>query len=137
MSRRVFVDTGAFFALLNAQDEHHPRAEKRFNEAHRKRWRLVTTNAVVWESYSLFLNRSRTGRQAAAEFLDMLNGDPYRVEWVRKADHARAVALVGAHEDKAYSLVDALSFVVMERLEIEEALAFDRHFRSYGKIRVL
>ena len=40
-------------------------------------------------------------------------------------------------EDKMYALCDALSFVVMERLRIKEAIAFDRHFREYGRLTVL
>lgn len=31
----------------------------------------------------------------------------------------------------------ALSFVVMERLRINEAIAFDRHFREYGRFTIL
>jgi predicted nucleic acid-binding protein len=41
------------------------------------------------------------------------------------------------HRDKAYSLCDAFSFVVMQRLGIVEVIAFDRHFREYGKFTVL
>ena len=40
-------------------------------------------------------------------------------------------------QDKTYSFCDALSFVVMERLGITEAIAFDRHFREYGRVTIL
>lgn len=63
--------------------------------------------------------------------------DAYHVERIRKADEKRAIALVRGHEDKDYSLCDALSFVVMERLHIAEAIACDRHFRAYGRFTVL
>jgi uncharacterized protein len=56
---------------------------------------------------------------------------------VKRAFVDSAIALVRIHEDKAYSLCDALSFVVMERLRINEAIAFDRHFREYGRITIL
>jgi hypothetical protein len=39
--------------------------------------------------------------------------------------------------DKTYSLCDALSFAVMERLKISRAASFDAHFRQYGKFVVL
>jgi predicted nucleic acid-binding protein len=34
--------------------------------------------------------------------------------------------------DKRYSLTDSVSFVLMQRLGIVEALAFDAHFRQAG-----
>jgi len=70
-------------------------------------------------------------------FLDMVGDDAYHVERARKHDEERAIALLRAHEDKSYSLCDALSFVVMERLRIKEAIAFDRHFRAYGRFTIL
>jgi hypothetical protein len=48
-----------------------------------------------------------------------------------------AVMLLRSHVDKTYSLSDALSFVVMERLGIAEAVAYDRHFREYGRFVIL
>lgn len=57
----------------------------------------------------------------------MIRDDEYSLERVRKADEERTLALVRAHDDNAYSPCEALSFVVMERLRIQEAIAFDRH----------
>ncbi len=53
--RRVFVDTGGFFALLVAEDANHSRARELFARAASERWQLVTTNAVVTETYALCL----------------------------------------------------------------------------------
>lgn len=135
--RRVFVDTGAFFALLVADDRNHLRAREVFELASRERWQLATTNAVVTETYALLLVRSREGRDRAVAFLDALPRTRCRVERVRAGDEALAVTLVRAHRDKTYSLCDACSFTVMERLGIVEAISFDRHFREYGKFTVL
>ena len=66
-----------------------------------------------------------------------MGDDAYQVERVRRRDDERAIALLRAHEDKSYSLCDALSFVVMERLRIRDAIAFDRHFRAYGRFTIL
>lgn len=134
---RVFVDSGGFFALLAAEDRFHDHARSLFARANTERWRLVTTNAVVIETYSLILVRSRGGRGSALGFLDMVGSDAYHVERVRSRDEERAVSVLRAHEDKSYSLCDALSFVVMERLRIKEAIAFDRHFREYGRFTIL
>ena len=135
--KSVFVDSSGFFALLVQEDQFHEHADVLFQQANTERWRLVTTNVVVIEAYALFLIRSQSGRRDAIRFLDMITADKYRIERIRKADEERAIALVHAHEDKTYSLCDALSFIVMERLHIREAIAFDRHFRSYGRFTIL
>jgi len=135
--RLVFIDTSGFYALMVENDENHVRARELFTVAQRERWRLVTTNAVVVEAHALFLHRARPGRETALKFLDALQRDTYEVVRVRKDDEARAIGLIIAHTDKMYSLCDALSFVVMDRLRIREAIAFDQDFRSYGRFAVL
>jgi len=102
-----------------------------------QRRRLVTTNAVVYEAHALVLNRAREGREAGVRFLDAMESDICEVVRVTSEDDARARAILRSHEDKSYSFCDALSFVVMERLGVPEAIAFDRHFREYGKFTLL
>ncbi|MBA2591007.1 MAG: hypothetical protein M3495_09585 [Pseudomonadota bacterium] len=134
--KRVFVDSGGFFGLLAPEDQFHAHACTLFLRANSERWHLVTTNAVVIETHALLVARSRGGRRNALGFLDIMASDAYH-EHIRKADEERAIALVRGHADKDYSLCDALSFVVMERLHIAEAIAFDRHFRAYGRFTIL
>ncbi len=57
--KRVFADTGGFVALLVAEDELHPRASALFESSSRERWTLVTTNAVVVETYSVAARRPK------------------------------------------------------------------------------
>jgi predicted nucleic acid-binding protein len=45
--KRVFVDSGGFFALLDRADDAHESAKHVFAQANTERWRLVTTNTVV------------------------------------------------------------------------------------------
>ena len=92
------------------------------------------------ETYSVLLARARNGRGVALAFLDVAMADASHglfVERVHADDEGNAIALLRAHADKEYSLCDALSFVVMERLGISEAIAFDRHFREYGRFTIL
>jgi predicted nucleic acid-binding protein len=135
--KRVFVDSGGFFAHLVAEDAWHERATALFQAARADSWCLMTTNAVLFETYALLLSRTAAGRRHAIAFLDHIERGLCQVERVSARDEKRAIALVRAHEDKAYSLCDALSFVVMERLRISQAIAFDRHFREYGRITIL
>lgn len=47
-------------------------------------------------------------------------------------DETRARAILRPHQDKDYSLVDAISFAVMERLHLRQAWTYDHHFGQYG-----
>ncbi|RIK44398.1 MAG: hypothetical protein DCC58_08295 [Chloroflexi bacterium] len=47
-------------------------------------------------------------------------------------DERRAREILRLHADKTYSLADATSFAVMERLRIDQALTLDQHFSQYG-----
>jgi predicted nucleic acid-binding protein len=67
----------------------------------------------------------------------MMGHDGYLIERIRQSDEARAIELVRLHADKTYSLCDSLSFLVMERMGITEAVAFDRHLVEYGRFTVL
>ena len=51
---------------------------------------------------------------------------------VRYADEERAKEIVCRYADKDFSLADAISFVVMERLQIGQAFTFDQRFAQYG-----
>ena len=129
---RVFVDSGGWFAYLVGDDAEHDTAHRLFMRARNERRTLVTTNAVVFETHALFVNRAREGRALGLDFLDDVQTGLCELVRVTKQDERRATELIRRHADKDYSLCDALSFVVMERLRIKEAIAFDRHFRQYG-----
>lgn len=131
------MDTSGFFAFLCAEDRSHGHARELFAEADAQRWRLMTTNAVVTETHALLVARLRDGRRYGIEFLERIERTELRVERIRPVDEKRAIALLRRHADKDYSLCDALSFVVMERLKVNEAIAFDRHFREYGRLVTL
>jgi predicted nucleic acid-binding protein len=60
-----------------------------------------------------------------------------QVERTTAEDERRAVQIVLKYRDKDFSLVDASSFALMERLGLRRAIAFDPHFRQYGRFIVL
>ena len=135
--RHAFVDSGVFGGLLVAEDEFHARAKELLARARTGKWHLVTTNAVVFEAYTLIRTRARSGRERALSFLDTLDAGACDVERVTPEDEFRAATLLRRHADKDYSFCDALSFTVMERIDVSEAISFDRHFREYGRFTVL
>jgi predicted nucleic acid-binding protein len=59
------------------------------------------------------------------------------IVWITPADVRRAWEVFRAYRDKAWSFTDCVSFVVMERLGLRTAFAFDQHFRQFGIVTVV
>lgn len=92
--------------------------------------RLVTSNLVVIETHALMLRR--LGRHIALRYIEgLLRGD-VAIERVQEADERTALEIVRRYDDKDFSLTDATSFALMDRLGVIEAFTFDRNFSQYG-----
>jgi len=133
--RRVFVDTGGFYAALNRKDASHLIARRLFNRARRERWFLFTANFVVAETHALIL--TRVGRESAEQFLRSVYAGRTNIIRAEEGDEQRARSIIELYADKDFSYCDAISFAVMERLDITEVIAFDEHFRQYGTFTTL
>jgi len=128
--RRVLVDSSAYLGFLDADDEHHAQARRLFAELARLRYRLYTTNAMLFEAHALIL--STLGRKTAGQFLQQVDASSTVVVRVRASDESRARQILFHYTDKDFSFNDAISFVVMERLTIRAAFTFDCDFVQYG-----
>ena len=128
--RRVFVDSSAYLALLDTDDEHHSEAIETLQELAQARYRQFTTNVLLIESHALIL--SVLGRGRAAQFLKDMQESNTVVIRARAADEERAKQILFQYTDKDFSFADAISFSVMERLAIRHAFSFDRDFAQYG-----
>lgn len=82
------------------------------------------------EAHALLL--SRLNRQIATQFLDQIEQSAVRLITVNAADLRRAHEIIRQYDDKDFSLTDATSFAVMERLNIVYGFTFDRNFSQYG-----
>ncbi len=131
MKRSLFVDSSAWYAVADRKDYYHRQAAVFLTEAISAQTRLVTTNHVVGESYTLI--RGRLGYQPAQQFLASLE-QTIRLQrvFVAESQEEEAYALLGRYKDHDFSFVDATSFVVMKALGIREAFAFDHHFSAAG-----
>lgn len=127
ISDRVLVDTSAFFALISTSDAHHRQAVEASKQMRRQPF---TTNFVVAETHALCLRR--LGRSAALRFLSDVNDRSATIVRVSEEDEHRALEIIVSRAEKDYSLTDATSFAVMERLGIPTAFTFDRHFAQFG-----
>ena len=124
-----FIDTSAFIAVLDKDDDHHTKAKPIWRNLLEQRAELVSTNYVLLETQAII--QHRIGIKAVRVF----NDDIYpvlSVEWVDKALHERAVASVATAGRKKLSLVDCLSFDVMRQRGLRLVFSFDKHFKEQG-----
>jgi predicted nucleic acid-binding protein len=127
----IFVDTVFWIALLDRRDALHARAVKWRGFLKAKSCPIVTTEAVFWE----WLNASGAPplRVRAVQSYRYCHADPlitvvdFEKGWVDGA-----VRLYEARRDKEWSLTDCLSFGVMERRGLRQALTTDHHFGQAG-----
>jgi len=125
----TFVDTSAFYALLDGDYACHNRATKWWERELPAGGSLVTSNYIVLETMALL--QSRIGMPAVRAFNDSVL-PVVRMEWIDEGTHSRSMSAFLAADRKGPSLVDCSSFEVMRRLGIRCAFTFDRHFRHYG-----
>ena len=125
---RIFVDTGAWYAYINASDPDHPNV-RAFLQSFAGR--LITSNYIFDETVTLVL--ARLGHQRAVKVGSVLL-DPGAVELIRvsAADERSAWRLFQSRPDKTYSFTDCTSFAFMQRLNLHEALTLDEHFAQEG-----
>jgi predicted nucleic acid-binding protein len=128
--RRILVDSSAFLALRDRDDEHHAEAVAIFSRLAVGRYRLYTTNTMLIESHALIL--SVLGNRQASRFLQEIDQGSTTVIRVRQSDEERAKQILFRYTDKDFSFNDAISFVVMERLGLSLAFTFDQDFAQYG-----
>ena len=124
----ILVDTSAVYAMSDSQDENHSRSVQLFEELISTDQELLVHSYIVVESAALL--QSRLGLPATLNFLRNLSD--FRVHWVRVSDHERAVSVLADESRRGLSLVDCMSFVVMARYGVQEALAFDSDFKRGG-----
>lgn len=124
----IFLDTGFLFALVSKRDAHHQRVVEIFREFRNRplRDQLLTTNHVIAEAITL---TRKTGHAHAGRLGDQLYGEKLAsIHWATPDEERAAFEYFKRHQDQTYSMVDCLSFVVMEKLGIQEALAVDSDF---------
>ena len=133
----IFVDTGAWFAVAVRNDPDHGGAMHWLRSNHEP---LVTTDYILAETVTLLRMRDKTirgHRLASRVATSLLRGEAALLEKVTEEDLERALAIFRTYRDHLFSFVDCTSFVAMERLGVQAAFAFDRHFAEYpGIMRV-
>ncbi len=125
----LFIDTSAFFALLDKDDANHNKAKKAWTDILVFDNTITTSNYVLVECFALL--QHRLGLEAVRGFqedvLPIIN-----VEWIKESTHRAAVSALLAASKRKLSLVDCVSFETMRSSGIKTVFAFDPHFSDQG-----
>jgi uncharacterized protein len=125
----VFADTSYYVALLGQQrDQHHAMA---VDLARVCDGQTITTGFVLMEVGN-WLSQA-ADRRLFLKLLDMLGADPQTTVMPATRELFEAgCTLFAQRMDKGWSLTDCVSFTVMQRQALKEALTADHHFEPAG-----
>lgn len=130
--RRVFGDTSYFIALVVPNDALHARAVARASNPMK-----VVTTAWVMAELATYLSHP-SNRPLFGAILDAVRNEP-TFEFIPATPDLfdAGVDLFRSRADKGWSLVDCISFVIMQRERLTEALTGDHHFTQAGLTALL
>ena len=124
----IFLDTSAIYAWTDRADPWHDKAKAHLRALLEQGEVLLTHNYVLLETITLA--QHRLGIRAALAVAEDAGG--FEIEWVDASLHSQAVDRLRRGPRRGVSLVDHVSFLVMRRRGVREALAFDADFEAQG-----
>ena len=127
---RVFVDSSAFLALINSNDQNHEIAKRIWEKLLQENsHQLFCSNYVVVETVAILQNRFGL----PAVILFQQNILPiFETLLINETTHQAAIAALLNANRRHLSLVDCSSFVLTRHLGLDAVFAFDQHFVEQG-----
>lgn len=137
MARRVvFLDTSFVIALEHRRDPHHGAAKALDRQIQNEGAECLLHRAIILEIADGYARRSR--RAKGMGFVRQFHEeDGFRIESIDDVLWQSAINLYYSRPDKEWGLTDCVSFALMEREGINEALTADPHFRQAGFVPLL
>ncbi|WP_375469182.1 type II toxin-antitoxin system VapC family toxin [uncultured Nostoc sp.] len=133
MANIVFIDTSGWANLFIATESYHEQAKQWFQHRRQQDQAIVTTNYIVIELVALLNSPLRVPRPQLFKYVEAVRTAPYiNLIYIEPTIDLAAWELLKTRKDKAWSLVDSTSFIVMQQLGIQEALTTDHHFEQAG-----
>jgi uncharacterized protein len=125
---RTFVDTAFVVALINNKDQYHNQAlklSKKYENAP-----MLITEAVLMEIANAL---AKDYKQEAVEVIKTFRSSK-EVTIVEQNSQLflEGFEMYKKYKDKAWGIVDCISFVVMRENNITDALTADNHFKQAG-----
>lgn len=129
----MLLDTSGLMCLFDRREFRHQDALDFYNAASVR----LTHNYVLMEFVTLTHARHAPRVEALAFVVDLFDDPEVEVVWVEERLHRSALTLLQERLDKAWSLCDAVSFLLMQQRGLTEALTTDHHFEQAGFIKLL
>ncbi|WP_423222490.1 type II toxin-antitoxin system VapC family toxin [Candidatus Amarolinea aalborgensis] len=134
----VFVDTWAWYAMIDKADDDHLIAQLTSEELLDRGHTFVTTNFVLDEAITLI--RYRVGHAIAVQFRhkiqQMTVGELLNLVRVTAAHEAAAWIIFEKYADQEFSFTDCCSFAVMRAMNLSQVFTADGHFATMGFVRI-
>lgn len=125
----IFIDTSAFYAILDRDDANHASAGDTWLHLLRDKYALLTTNYVLLETCALL--QSRLGIPALRAFHQDIV-PLLQIDWVSEERHYSGVEAALVASRKRLSVVDCIAFQTMRESGVQTAFCFDRYYAEQG-----
>ncbi|MBE9233191.1 PIN domain-containing protein [Cuspidothrix issatschenkoi LEGE 03284] len=127
----IFLDTSFIIALELVDEQYHQIAINYWQGLIQSSPQFVISS-YVFDEIVTFLN-SRNRHDKAVEVGNrLINSSIIDIVQVDECLFFEGWEHFKQHNDKSYSLTDCISFLVMNRLNIQLVLTFDKHFSQAG-----
>lgn len=124
---KIFIDTCAFIALIDSDDDFHNLAFNLFSKAAKDNADFLTSNYVIFET--MFLLQKTLGLPAVKDFKKLML-PIVRIIWIDEKIHNNSLNNLIAAEKKKISLTDYSSFYILDNYNIDKVFTFDNHFKE-------
>ena len=126
-----FVDTGAWVALFDLNDQYHFRAEKFLSSIKGRHYLFFTSDYILDESITFI--RRRIGHSAAIKFKNFVEiTATIKLHLINAEIQSQAWDIFCKYSDHDFSFTDCTSFAFMQTMGLKKAFTFDKHFVIAG-----
>lgn len=129
--QEVFIDTTAWIALANKDDELHPGAVALHQKLLIQNYPLITTDYILTEVAN-GMSKSCMRESAIGLIEKIRSSKRCIVVHVDETLFEKGWKLYKDRFDKEWSLTDCISFVIMKEKNLQKAFACDHHFEQAG-----
>lgn len=134
--KEIFADTSGWIALVVKSDFSHEKAVEIYQNLLNQGADFITHDAILLEvGNSLSSIKARNIAVRLKESIE--NSSRIKLLSLSQEIIESGWKLYAERPDKEWGIIDCISFIVMERYGITEALTADKHFEQAGFIKLI